>query len=275
MLAARPVETGGPLVLSVELIVGFWLGALGLVAGSYLNVVIHRLPRSASTVIGRSACPNCGVAIAWYDNIPLLGFLLLRGRCRACRAAISWRYPTVEALGAAAVVGPWLAFGPTPRALVGAVFLLVLLALAGIDREHFILPDRLTYPLLAAALGLATLRPQWGFVDGWREAVAGALVGAAIPIALIGVWLVLRGEEGMGWGDVKLLAGIGATLGLAGVLVTIFLASMVGSMVGIAGLAAGRFDGKSHLPFGVFLAIGAAVALFTGPALASWYLGLL
>jgi leader peptidase (prepilin peptidase)/N-methyltransferase len=263
------------MVLSIDLIVGVWLAALGLVAGSYLNVVIHRLPRGTSTVTGRSACPACGGSIAWYHNVPLFGFLLLRGRCRACGAAISWRYPMVEALGAVAVVLPWVVYGPTPRALAGAVFLLVLLALAGIDREHFILPDRLTYPLLVLALALAVARPQWGFIDGWREAVAGALVGAAIPVALIGAWLLLRGEEGMGWGDVKLLAGIGATLGVAGVLVTIFLASMVGSVVGLVGMATGRFDGRSHLPFGVFLAIGAAVTLFAGPALSTWYLGLL
>lgn len=252
-----------------------WLLLLGLIAGSYLNVVIHRLPRGEDTVLAASACPSCGSKIRWYDNVPLLGFLWLRGRCRACGAAISWRYPLVELLGGLGVVVAWRMFGTTPQAIVAGVFLLVLLVLAAIDREHYILPDRITYPLIVAGLLLAVMRPQWGFVDHWRDAATGALVGAAIPLLLIGAWLVIRGEEGMGLGDVKMLAGVGAVLGLEQVLVTLFFASMVGSVVGIAGMLVGRLHGRSQLPFGVFLSLGAALALLVGEPLVTWYRGLL
>lgn len=261
--------------MSPEWLIGVWLVAVGLILGSYLNVVIHRMPRGQDTVLAPSACPACGARIRWYDNVPVLGWLLLRGRCRSCGAAISPRYVVVEILGASAVLAAWRFFGSTPRAAVAAVFLLTLIALAGIDREHFILPDRITYPLLILGLALAVLRPGWGFVASWRDAAGGALVGAAIPLTMIGLWLVLRGEEGMGLGDVKMLAGVGAVLGIERVLVTVFFASLVGSVVGIVGMALGRLHGKSHLPFGVFLAAGAAAALLIGRPLVEWYTGLL
>lgn len=261
--------------MSVDLIVAIWLAALGLVVGSYLNVVIHRLPIGRSTVIEPSACPACGARIRWHDNIPVIGYLLLRGRCRSCAATISPRYPVVEALVSALFVGAWYAFGPTPRAITAGAFLAVLVALAGIDREHFLLPDVITLPTLVAGLVLAAWRPEWGFVADWRDAATGALVGAAIPLMLTGIWLLVRGEEGMGLGDVKMLAAVGAVLGLTGVVVTLFLASLIGSAVGIAGLAIGRLGGRSRLPFGVFLALGAAIALFVGSAMAEWYVSLL
>jgi leader peptidase (prepilin peptidase) / N-methyltransferase len=231
-----------------HLVLDLYVAAFGLVVGSYLNVVIHRLPREESTVLPRSRCPSCGAQLSALDNIPLVSFLVLRGRCRHCRAPISWRYPFVEATTAALFVGCLEAFGLTWHALVAAVFGCLLIALAGIDKEHFLLPDALTLPGLAAGL-LVSLRADW--ID-WRQAL-------------------LRKEEGMGLGDVKMLAMVGAFLGWQGVLVTVFLGSLAGALVGLALIGIGRLDLGSRLPFGVFLAGGALVALFAGPLLVARY----
>jgi leader peptidase (prepilin peptidase)/N-methyltransferase len=244
---------------------------LGLIAGSYLNVVIHRLPRGQSTVLPRSACPACGAPIAARDNLPLISFLLLRGRCRACRAPIGWRYPLVEA----ATAGLWVAcaerYGLSLAAAAAALFCCLMVALALIDLEHFILPDLLTLPGIAAGLALQPWLP-WG---GLWPAVAGALLGAAVLLALWGGWYLLRGEEGMGLGDVKMLAMIGAFLGWKGTLVTLFFASLTGAVTGLALIVRGGAGLRSKLPFGFFLAIGGLIALFSGREIAAWYGGLL
>lgn len=250
----------------------FWLlaaASVGLIVGSYLNVVIHRLPLGISTVTPASHCPACGNAVRALDNLPIVSWLLLRARCRDCGAVISWRYPVVELATGAGFAGAVARFGPTYEALAGALLFALLLALAGIDLEHFLLPDKLTLTGLALGLGLQLLVPTGSLARG----LAGALVGAGFLLAVAGAWELVKGFEGMGLGDVKMLAMIGAFLGVSGVAVTLVVGTLVGSAVGLGLIAARRGAMSSKLPFGVFLAVGGAVALFAGDALVASYLG--
>ena len=244
---------------------------LGLVTGSYLKVVIHRLPRGQSTVMPRSRCPYCGGGIPARDNLPLVSYLLLRGRCRRCGAPISWRYPACEAATALLFVGIVERFGLSPEALVALIFGCLLLVLAAIDFDHFLLPDRLTLPGILVGLAAQPWLPRTSFL----EAVIGVAVGAGLLVLLINFWYWLRGEEGMGMGDVNMLALVGAFLGWQGVLVTFTLATVAGALCGLALLAAGRLELRGRLPFGVFLALGALAALFVGDRLVATYGGLL
>lgn len=248
-----------------------YAAVIGLCVGSFLNVVAHRLPRGESVVRPRSRCPGCGGRIAGRDNLPVLSFVLLGGRCRMCGARISWRYPAVEGASGLLWLIAWLAFGPTVDGLAAAVFSSLLLVLAVIDAAHFLLPDRLTY--LTLGLGLAA-----SFGVSWTTPLGsalGAAAGAAALLLLIGVWYLLRRVRGMGLGDVKMLAGVGAFLGLYGMLLTLFLACLFGAIFGLLLMVRGRLSWGSRLPFGVFLSIGAAVSLFFGPLLIAAYASLL
>lgn len=240
---------------------------LGLIAGSYLNVVIHRLPRGISTVLPRSACPACGTPIRARDNLPLVSFLLLRARCRACGAPIAWRYPLVEAATAALFVACLERFGLTVAGGAAALFCCLMIALGMIDLEHLILPDRLTLPGIAVGLALQPWLP-WG---GLRAAALGALLGAGLLLALYGAWWLLRREEGMGLGDTKMLALVGAFLGWQCTLVTLFFASLLGAATGVALMWRGGAGLRSKLPFGSFLALAGLIALFAGRDVAAWY----
>ncbi|HEX2163052.1 MAG TPA: prepilin peptidase [Thermoanaerobaculia bacterium] len=251
-----------------RLLLDLYAAVFGLIVGSYLNVVVYRVPRGLSTVRPRSRCPSCGAGIGALDNLPVVSWVLLRGRCRHCGALIGWRYPAVELLTAALFVACLERFGPTLEAAVAALFVSLLVALAMIDLELFLLPDRLTLPGIVAGLAVQPWI-DWGGLVG---AAVGAALGGGLLLALWGGWLLLRGEEGMGLGDVKMLAMVGAFLGWRGVLVTLFFASLAGSAVGLALIAARRGGMQSRLPFGVFLAAGAAVALFWGRALVDAYL---
>ncbi|MEO8275935.1 MAG: prepilin peptidase [Thermoanaerobaculia bacterium] len=244
---------------------------VGLLVGSYLNVVIHRLPRQLSTVFPRSRCPHCGAAIRARDNFPVLSWVLLRGRCRDCHAPISPRYPTIELMTGALFSLAVVRFGPTTTAIAAAAFCAALVALAAIDVEHLLLPDKITLPGLAIGLAVQPFL-SWGSVPG---AIQGALLGAGILLVMAGLWEVTKGVEGMGLGDVKMLAMIGAFLGVHGVVVTLVVGSLAGSIVGITLLARGSIELQGKLPFGLFLALGAGVALFVGEALARSYLTLL
>jgi leader peptidase (prepilin peptidase)/N-methyltransferase len=255
--------------MGLWLLVFMWVAAVGLVVGSYLNVVIHRMPRGVSTVLSRSRCPVCDEAIRPWDNIPLLSFLLLRGRCRSCRSPIVWRYPAVEALTALCFTASLLRFGWTWETPLAWLFSSLLIALAGIDLEHFILPDRITLSGLTAGL---LLTPLVGW-QRWWEALLGAAVGGGILLLVYAAWLLVRREEGLGLGDLKMLAMIGAFLGWQQVLVTLFVASSTGSIVGLGLMAAGRAGRRTALPFGVFLAVGGLVALFFGSLLVEIYQG--
>lgn len=254
--------------VSLSVLLAIWVALLGLVIGSYLNVVIHRVPLGRSTVTPRSVCPFCGAGIRARDNIPVVSYLLLRGRCYSCSAPISPRYPLVEALTALLFVTNLAVFGPTPRAAAGMVLSALLLALAAIDLDHFLLPDRLTLPGIAVGLALQ----PWLPATTWLDAVLGVLVGAGLLILVINVWYWLREEEAMGLGDVNMLAMIGAFVGWQGVMVTLFFASLFGALAGLVLMALGKVEMKSKLPFGLFLSLGGLLALFAGPTIVARYL---
>jgi len=269
--------------------------AYGLVIGSFLNVVIHRLPREQSLLRPRSRCPACGAAIAWYDNVPVLSYLVLGGRCRRCRAAISPRYPLVEATAAGllvAVLG-YFDFEFSLQSVSIGIFVLLLLALAIIDLEHFLLLDCLTLPGLALGILVAPLvatfveapdqtvlarlgglvLPGLGHaLSALFGALLGAAVGALIPFLIAQTWELLFHKEGMGFGDVKFLAMIGAFLGWKGVLLTIGLGSVIGAVVGVGLIIGGRGGRDTQLPFGTFLALGALTTLFVGAPLWKWWM---
>ncbi len=241
---------------------------LGLVVGSYLNVVIFRLPRRISTVLPRSRCPRCRSAIRPWDNVPLLSYLLLWGRCRQCGASIPWRYPLVEALTAACFFLSQRRFDGLIDILVASAFSAVMIVLAMIDLEHYLLPDSITKPGIIAGL----IVQFWVSWSTPLDAVVGVLLGAGLLAAVTWSWYWWKGVHGMGFGDIKMLAMVGAFLGWQGVVATLLLASLVGSVVGLGQILRGRMGLRSKLPFGVFLALGAVVTLFYGRELVAAYL---
>jgi leader peptidase (prepilin peptidase)/N-methyltransferase len=246
-------------------------GIFGLVVGSFVNVLVHRLPRGESVVSPPSHCPSCGAPVRPRDNVPVVSWLLLRGRCRDCGAPIAARYPMLELANGILWVLVYLRAREGAELFGGLLFASACLALAAIDAEFQILPDKITLPGIAAGLLLA-------FFSQSRTPVS-ALVGAAIGGG--GLYLIaflyekIAGHEGMGLGDVKMLAMIGAFLGASGVLVSILLASLAGSLVGVGAMALGRGDRKMRLPFGVFLAAGGVAAFFFGDILLARYRALL
>ncbi|MDQ7841862.1 MAG: prepilin peptidase [bacterium] len=236
------------------------VAAFGAILGSFANVVIHRLPLEVSIVYPGSRCPHCQAPIRAKDNVPVLSYLLLRGRCRSCDGRISARYPLVEVLMAILAVAVWCAFtGPLPR-LAGLVFAFLMVVITFIDLDHQLILNRLTYPGIAAGLLLSAVQGR----------VVPALLAAAGAGALIAAIVVLS-RGGMGGGDIKLAALIGAFLGWPGVAVALFLGFIAGGAVGI-GLLALRLRGrKDAIPFGPWLAVGALAALFWGEAIMAWY----
>ncbi len=247
------------------------IGAIfGLLIGSFLNVCIYRWPRDQSVVRPRSACPECGTQIAWYDNIPVLSYAILRGRCRQCGTNIHWRYPVVELLTAIAFA--WFAghYGLTLAAAKYCILSGILIALVFTDLETLLLPDELTIGGLVIGLAFAAFAPASGptFLD--------AIYGATIPAGSIwlGGWLYekIRHKQGLGFGDVKMLAMIGAFLGLYGTLLTIIVGSLVGSIVGLVYItAAGKDSATYQLPFGSFLGAAALFTAITGQGVIEWY----
>lgn len=247
-------------------IIALWFLVIGAIVGSFLNVVIYRVPLRRSIVSPGSACPACGKAISWYDNIPVLSWLMLKARCRSCQAKISIRYPMVELAAGALAVGAYYRWGLSVAGLEVVVFSWICLVLALIDYDHQILPDVITYPTIAFGLVLSLV----GGLTWWMGSVAGALMGALLPIAVIVLYKLVRGEEGMGWGDVKFLAGIGAVLGLAGCLWVLICGALLGAIVGLAMMVMGRGTAKTALPFGTFLALAALLFLYLPPAWRLW-----
>jgi leader peptidase (prepilin peptidase) / N-methyltransferase len=240
---------------------------LGLAIGSFLNVCIHRLPRGESLAWPGSHCPRCMHPIAWYDNLPALSYLWLRGRCRHCRVRIPVRYLLVELITGALFAG--LALTYPPGVLLASRLLLAaaLVALFVIDLDHKILPNVITLPGIIAGFVLSLFA-----APGWRSSLIGILVGGGIPFAIAWTYEKVRGHEGLGMGDVKMLAMIGAFLGWQLMLLTLVLASFTGSLVGMGFIAAGK-GAKYALPFGTFLAFAAVAAMFVGDAVLAWYLG--
>lgn len=243
------------------------VAVVGLVVGSFLNVCIYRLPRGESLVWPGSHCPSCGRPIRWYDNVPVLGFLLLGARCRSCRAPIGLRYPVIEMVTAAAFVAELWVCGWQPLLAARILFACAMIVLFAIDLEHQVLPDSVTLPGIVAGLVLSFWLPP-----GWRSAFVGAFVGGGVLWLLFEVWLRLRGVEALGFGDVKMLAMVGAFLGWQQVLVTLVLSSFAGALVGLALMASGRGSLSSKLPYGTFIALAAVASSLVGARLLSWYL---
>lgn len=244
-----------------------WAVFLGAAIGSFLNVCITRLPEGDSVVSPRSRCPQCGETVRWYDNVPLVSYVLLRGRCRHCRSRISWLYPAVELSTITIWVGMAVAFGPTTHGLVGAIFFSLLLAIALTDARYYLIPDVLSIGGLAAGLALS-------FFPGPPTPLM-SLGGAALGFALLflvgwlGEWAFKK--PAMGGGDMKMMAMVGTFLGPVGAMLTIFLGALAGSIIfGPISLKTGKL-----VPFGVFLALGAAVAFLFGELLIDWYAGFL
>jgi leader peptidase (prepilin peptidase)/N-methyltransferase len=251
------------------LIEGALVALLGMMLGSFMNVCIYRLPRGLSPVRPRSSCPSCGHVLSWYENVPVVSYLVLRGRCRACRASISPMYPIVEFITGAVFLAGYVWYGPTPLLIVRLVFAWAMIALFVIDLQHKILPNVITLPGIAVGVLANALAGP-----GWVASLIGAAVGAGILFAIAEVYYRVRHEEGLGMGDVKMLGMIGAFLGWKLVLVTLVLSSFLGSIVGIGVLIAKKESLKYALPFGTFLAAGALVAAVGGDAILNWYLGL-
>ena len=242
---------------------------LGLCLGSFLNVVIHRLPRGASLAWPPSSCPECGHAIRPYDNVPVVSWLVLKGRCRDCKAPISPRYPVIELGTGLLLVGLAALLGPRLALLPAAVFALALLAIALIDLDFRIIPDELSVGGLIVGLGAR------GFtLDGVLAGLIGALVGAGSLYLVAGGYKKATGVEGLGGGDVKLAGMIGAFLGWPGVFLTIFGAALAGSVIGLVLIGAGLGTRRTALPFGTLLAPAAVLAALIGPAIWQWYGGL-
>jgi leader peptidase (prepilin peptidase) / N-methyltransferase len=263
---------------------------MGLLVGSFLNVVIHRLPKMMerewhancldlqgqpvpdqpkyNLVVPRSTCPHCGHMIGALENIPVISYLFLRGRCKACKASISARYPLVEAVSGALSLAVAVQYGYSHLTLFALIFVFALIALTFIDFDTQLLPDDITLPLLW--LGLL-LNLNNGFID-ITSAVVGAMAGYLVLWAVYWLFKLVTGKEGMGYGDFKLLAAIGAWFGWQLLPAVILLSSVVGSVIGIALIL---FKGKTRqtaIPFGPFLALGGIGALFYGQTLASFYL---
>src|SRR5688572_29182799 len=271
-------------------------GVFGAIIGSFLNVVIHRVPMEESIVFPNSRCPSCGAVIAFYDNIPVISYVLLRARCRGCKEPISFRYPAVELLTAALFVAVAWHDGLSAALPFDLLFVSALLALVFIDAEHMILPNVITYPGIVFALvariaiPFLTRIPHFDdlpslIIDGpfqgmptWVASLGGGLIGALVgggSLWLMGwIWEKLRGVEAMGLGDVKMMFMVGAYLGWRLTILTIFVGVLTGSIVGVLLMARQRERNMQMLlPFGIFLGIGAIAALLFGSQIVNWYAG--
>lgn len=267
-------------------------GVFGALIGSFLNVVIHRLPREQSIVFPNSACPSCRTPLRVYDNIPILSFLLLWGRCRTCKHRISIRYPIVEALTAILFVVVTIQDGASLALPFNLAFVAALIALIFIDAEHMILPNLITYPGMMFAIiarlaipyfaGPARLDDLPGMMQWlpnlpmWSVSLIGAALGALIgggSLWLMGfIWQKLRGVEAMGLGDVKMMFMVGGFLGWRLAILTIFIGVLSGSLIGIAVMMRrGNRDMQMMLPFGIFLGAGAIASLLIGHQIVEWY----
>ena len=276
-----------------EFIAYIFVFFIGACIGSFLNVVIYRVPNQLS-LLTSSACPKCGKGIKPYYNVPIFGWLVLRGKCSNCKAPITWRYPAVELLTALVFVLVYSQIGFTPYLGVALAFAAAMISLIFIDAEHMILPNVITYPMFVIALVVRTVFPiiftENYFSDtriapiaslhgypAWLVSLAGAIFGALIgggSLWAVGeIWKRLRGVDAMGLGDVKLLLGIGALLGWRLTILTIFLGAFTGAIAGVAMISRQKDkDMQTQIPFGIFLGIGSIVAMLFGDRMIAWYL---
>jgi leader peptidase (prepilin peptidase) / N-methyltransferase len=245
------------------------LAILGLAVGSFLNVCIHRLPRKGSIVRPPSSCPNCGDMLRWIDNIPVLSYAMLGGRCRKCRQPISIRYPIIELVTMAVFVLHYVVFDLDIILVPRLLFAAVLIVLFAIDLEHHLLPNVITLPGIVVGLAFSALLPP-----GLTDAILGVIAGGGILWVIGEAYYRYSGQEGMGGGDVKMLAMIGAFLGWKLVILTLVLSSFLGAIIGVLVIAIRRGGMKYALPYGTFLSLAALTASLVGPQIVEWYVGL-
>lgn len=242
----------------------------GAAIGSFLNVCIYRLPDGESVVFPASHCRVCARELPWYENVPLLSYVLQRGRCRSCGTHFSSRYFWVELLTAFLAIALVYRFGLTLTTVGYFIFIAALLAITFIDLDHQIIPDVISLPGVIVGLAFSFVTPYLTFLNS----LLGAVVGAGVLLAVAMGYKLLTGREGMGGGDIKLLAMIGAFLGWRSIPFILFAASCVGSIIGIVVMARRHADSQLALPFGPFLSFGAICYMFFGEQLIDWYLGL-
>ena len=242
-------------------------GLAGLLVGSFLNVCIYRLPRRESIIWPPSRCTTCDRPLVWFENVPVISWLLLRGGCRTCRAPISPIHPVVELTTAAVFAGGVGVYGQSALLVVRLAFACALIVLFAIDLRHRILPNVITLPGIAAGFAAS-----WFLPPGWMSSLIGIVGGGGLLLAIAEVYSRVRGQEGLGMGDVKMLAMIGAFLGWPLMVLTLVLASFAGSIVGVTLIVSGRGGLQAALPFGTFLALGSLVAVAAGDPILAWYL---
>ena len=241
---------------------------LGSVVGSFLNVCIFRIPAGESVVAPRSHCPSCGSSIKWFQNIPLLSYLLLCGKCAQCKASISIRYPMVEIMTGGLFMIVLHSFGLQWATLVYWLLVSTLVVITFIDLDHQIIPDVISLPGIVIGF-LCSFAIPW---VSWSDSLLGILLGGGSLWLVAVLYEFLTKKEGMGGGDIKLLAMLGAFLGWKAILPIIFISSLIGSLVGVPLMLLKKADSKLAIPFGPFLALGAVIYLFWGPKLIAWYL---
>ena len=287
LLASFEAATGLPEWLAYAL--AFVIGAC---IGSFLNVVIYRVPEEKS-LLTNSACPKCGKPIAFYHNVPIFGWLMLGGKCASCKAGIAWRYPAIELLTGLLFVLTYWQMGWTVLLPVALIFVAAMIALVFIDADYMILPNVITYPLFVLAIAIRLIYPiafGYTFSDAqyfpitslhgqpaWLVSLAGALLGALIgggSLWLVGaLWKLLRGVDAMGLGDVKMMLGVGALLGWRLSLLTIFAGAFAGALIGIVILSRQKDKTlQAQIPFGIFLGTGAIISMLFGERMIAWYL---
>ena len=242
----------------------------GAVVGSFLNVCIYRLPKEESVVFPPSHCPQCDYRIRWYDNIPLLSYIALSGKRRSCKTRISPQYPAVELINGLLTLFLFTKFGPTVSFLVLFLFCSALVVITFIDLEYQIIPDAISLPGIGVGFAASFILPWLS----WQSSLIGILVGGGSLLLVAYGYQLLTKKEGMGGGDIKLLAMMGAFLGWRAVPFIIFSASLVGSIIGITLMLVQKRDAKLAIPFGPFLAFGAILYIFFGKEIIFWYLSL-
>jgi leader peptidase (prepilin peptidase)/N-methyltransferase len=241
----------------------------GAIIGSFLNVCIARLPDGRSVVTPPLHCPKCQTYLSWYENIPVLSYLVLGGRCRTCKIRISPIYPAVEVLTGALAVALFLRLGPTLAFAGYFAFAAALVVITFIDLDHQIIPDVISLPGIVVGLAFSLVSPLVTPLD----AILGVLAGGGVLLSVAWLYKTFRGQEGMGGGDIKLLAMIGAFLGWQSIFVTLFVGSVIGSIIGVVVMLYEGADTKLAIPFGPFLAGGALVYLFWGERILAFYFG--
>lgn len=244
-------------------------GLLGLMFGSFANVCVHRIPLRISIVSPRSRCPSCESPIAWYDNIPLVSWLLLGGKCRRCKTAISVRYPLLELLMGLSWAGLAWRYGFSPMLLQALLLASLLWILTLIDLETGLLPNVLTFPGIAIGLGFSF------WLGYWQDALIGVVLGYGVFWLVARLFLMVTGREGMGYGDFKLLAMLGAFMGWQALPFIVFASSLVGAVVGILFLSLSHKDMRTEIPFGPYLAAAGMVWFLWGAGILQWYAGLI